>query len=386
MKPYSKEVAEKIIGERICEFDVSDDGIRPRLVSVENAEFDQLINWSPLCELDDDDGPNPEIAPALPFPFAANHLAALMVHGGGYFVREQYGDWSDGPDPQSILKLGVQATKAKQALKRAFDAYRSAANIVGPCDTTYSEKIQQLEKQYGAWPDAQDARDKIEQVHREADAYEAAWRKKIVHQLLAVVVEPAPQAAPAQQAETVPAPVVTEPSMDSSTSIFRDMPGLTASELALAFVGDKPESGMGANNMLEVSARSQRRGIPLASLDLVNRRNGTPNGECGVLLGLTQGLLLKKSGPNTQKMKRLRNVFLHHFGIVKDPFEPYMAATGWVPFFKIVDRRGAADERAKKEVEERMVSFEQLAEQGIQLRDRSKDEADEWMKENGHRY
>lgn len=172
----------------------------------------------------------------------------------------------------------------------------------------------------------------------------------------------------------------------NSTLAFQEMKGLNASELALAFVGDKAESGLGANNMLEISARGQKRRIALAALDLVDKRKGTPNGECGVLLGLTQGLKLKKSSANTQKVKRLRHVFLHHFGIIKDPFEPYMAATGWVPLFKIEDRRGLADERAKKEAGERMVSLEQLAEQGIQLGGNQIDDADDWMKENGHRF
>ena len=170
----------------------------------------------------------------------------------------------------------------------------------------------------------------------------------------------------------------------NSTLIFKEMPRLTASELTLAFVGDKPKTGLGANNMLEVTARGQKRRIALAALELVDKRQGTPNGECGILLGLAQGLKPKKSSSNTQKLKRLRLVFLNHFGMVKDPFEPYMAATGWVPLFKIEDRRGLADERAKKEAEEHMDSLEQLAEQGIQLRDRSNDDADDWLKANGH--
>lgn len=201
---------------------------------------------------------------------------------------------------------------------------------------------------------------------------------------VAEIINASKQAQP--QAAPEPAPVVESPNADGTASIFRDMSSLNASELSLAFVGDKPESGLGANNMLSVVARGEIRRIPLASLGLVDKRNGHPNGECGVLLGLTQGLRPKKSDSNTQKMKRLRLVFLHHFGIEKDPFEPYMAATGWVPLFKVVDRRGAADERAKKEAEERMVSLEQLAEKGVQLRDRSNDDADIWMKENGHSY
>lgn len=171
----------------------------------------------------------------------------------------------------------------------------------------------------------------------------------------------------------------------SSTLVFKEMPGLIASELVLAFVGDKDESGgLGANNMLEVTARGQKRRIALAALELVDKRKGTPNGEGGVLLGLADGRKITKTGPNTQKMKRVRHVFLNHFGIIKDPFEPYMATAGWVPLFKIEDRRGAADERAKKEAEARMDSLEQLIEQGYQPRGRSNedDAADEWLKEN----
>lgn len=167
---------------------------------------------------------------------------------------------------------------------------------------------------------------------------------------------------------------------------FKEMTNLTAGELELAFVGDKGESGLGANNMLEVSARGKTRRIALAALDLVDKRNGSPNGECGVLLGLTEGLKIIKTGANTQKLKRLRHVFLHHFGIFKDPFEPYMATTGWVPLFKIEDRRGLADVRAKKEAEERMVSLDQLHEQGIQQRERSVNDADDWMKKNAHHF
>ena len=181
------------------------------------------------------------------------------------------------------------------------------------------------------------------------------------------------------------APAEAEPN-GSSASIFSEMAGLTASEIALAFVGDKPESGLGANNMLEVSARGEKRRIPLASLDLVRKDNGNPNGECGVLLGLSQGRAVKKSSANTSKMKRLRLVFLNHFGIVRDPFEPYMESAGWRPLFTISDKRGAADARAKKEAEARMVSLEQLAEQGRQPRDRSNEDADDWMTKNGHEF
>ena len=79
-------------------------------------------------------------------------------------------------------------------------------------------------------------------------------------------------------------------------------------------------------------------------------------------------------------------MFLKHFGIDKDPFEPYVVATGWVPLFKVRDRRGAADERAKKEAEECMSSLDQMEEQGIQIPGHSNDDADVWMKKNGQSY
>ncbi len=186
------------------------------------------------------------------------------------------------------------------------------------------------------------------------------------------------------------APKGDVPTKGNSALVFSEMTGLNARELTLVFVGDKSESGLGANNMMEVSARGQNRRIPLASLDLVNKTAGGPNGECGILLGLTQGRKIKKSSAMASRMKRLRLVF-RHFGIVKDPFEPYRGVSGWVPLFTITDKRGAADERAKKEAEERMLSLEQLEKKGIQFGDHSDagdddDVANEWMKGEGHRF
>jgi hypothetical protein len=203
MQTYIREVAKVIIESRIKEFEISDDGIRPRKVPVENSEFDQLINWTPSCELDGADAPDPMIAPALPFPFTANQLAAFMIHGCGYFVREQFGDWADGPDPLALKELGIAARNAKAALQGAFAAYRAAECVVGAYDKTYSERIQELEELYGLRPDAPAERQSIEQAHADAEAYEAGRRKRLVNLLLAVpqVIE-----APAQHA-AIPAPV-----------------------------------------------------------------------------------------------------------------------------------------------------------------------------------
>lgn len=188
MQPYTREVAEAIIRSRIDEFKIDDDGIRPRQVTVENTEFDQLINWTPVCELDGDDAPDPMTAPALPFPFTANQLAAFLIHGCGYFVREQFGDWADGPDPLALKKLGIAARNAKAALQGAFDAYRAAECVVGAYDNAYLERIREIERRCGPWIKADEGRKRIEQAHADADAYEADRRKKLVNQLLAAPV------------------------------------------------------------------------------------------------------------------------------------------------------------------------------------------------------
>ena len=60
-----------------------------------------------------------------------------------------------------------------------------------------------------------------------------------------------------------------------------------------------------------------------------------------------------------------------------------------MPRFKIVDKRGAADERAKREAERRKASYEQLNERGDRFADSSPtdrlpdaDDADDWLKDN----
>ena len=172
---------------------------------------------------------------------------------------------------------------------------------------------------------------------------------------------------------------------------FLAMENLDASELSIAFVGDQADVGFGANNMLEVSARKETRRIALAALDLVDRRRGTLNGEGAVLLGLAQKKRLGHSGANAAKMKRLRDVLRGHFGIKGDPFEHFQKGNGWFPRFSITDKRGAADERARREAERRTESFEELSEQGRQFTgtdhghksvDDKDDDAADWLKEN----
>lgn len=169
------------------------------------------------------------------------------------------------------------------------------------------------------------------------------------------------------------------------------MEKLDASELSIAFVGDKSETGLPANNMVEICARHETRRIALGVLELVDRRRGSVNSQGAILLGMAQKMPLIRTEKNAATMTRLRKVFRNHLGILTDPFETYRQVAGWVPRFKITDKRGAADERAKREAERRTDSYEQLNERGDRFAytyeaDRSvdcgNDDADEWLKNN----
>jgi hypothetical protein len=178
---------------------------------------------------------------------------------------------------------------------------------------------------------------------------------------------------------------VINPSGDTSESldVFRSMVKLTADEVSIAFVGDKTESGMGANNMLEISARGKTSRVALAALDLVDRRRGELNRQGVILLGMAQKNKLTRTDPIAANMTRLRKVFHEHLGISDDPFYHYQKSAGWEPRFKIDDKRGVADERALREAEHRTDSLEELTERGTQFRDTSEnDAAADWLKDN----
>ncbi len=171
---------------------------------------------------------------------------------------------------------------------------------------------------------------------------------------------------------------------------FRTMKNLVAEEVTIAFVGDRSEAGIGANNMLEIKARGNSNRVALAAIDLVDRRRGTLNSQCAILLGMIEGLTLSNSKANVAKIARLRKVFRKHLGIEK-PFYNYRQSAGWEPRFKIEDKRGVADDRARADADRRTVSLEQLTERGTQLEsvnqnfeslDRESDTASKWLKKN----
>lgn len=174
-------------------------------------------------------------------------------------------------------------------------------------------------------------------------------------------------------------------------AVFSSMEKLTIDEVSIAFVGDKSEFGIGANNILEITARGELRRVALAALDLVDRRRGSLNSQGIILLGMAQKKRLPHANKIAAQMTRLRRVFHKHLGISADPFNHYRQGVGWEPLFKIVDKRGAADERAKREAERKTDSYEQINESGEKFSDihqahhhfeSENDLANDWLKKN----
>ena len=167
---------------------------------------------------------------------------------------------------------------------------------------------------------------------------------------------------------------ITEP-----CAVFRAMGDLAPDEVTIAFVGDRNDDGAGANNMLEISARDTRKRVALATLELIDKRRGTLNRQGGILLGFAQNRMAPRNNKNSKTVSRLRGSLRRCLGLHGDPFEDCKLGGGWQPRFRIVDKRGAADDRARREAEKRTESFEQAGERGGHFSD-----ADEAMGSSDH--
>ena len=176
-------------------------------------------------------------------------------------------------------------------------------------------------------------------------------------------------------------------------AVFLTMENLTGEELSITFVGDNSETGLSANNMLEISARDVTKRIPMAALDLVNKHTGAINNQGATLLAMTKNKKLSKTDANIKKISRLRNLFELHLGINHDPFHSYRTGFGWEPRFKIHDRRGAADNRAKREADRRTIPYDNLKNNAVNHDDKNERDtfsyseantAEDWLKHEGY--
>ena len=142
----------------------NDDGVR-----VKKADTAGSLAWHPCCEVMTPGSPNPLDEPWLRFPFTARQLAALMVDGWGYFIRERYGNWEDGPDEETLLSFGLLGGKATEALRGAYAAFRHAVEMAPRLDRTLEASANELAQQYEDAREAAMAREELRE-HRDADA------------------------------------------------------------------------------------------------------------------------------------------------------------------------------------------------------------------------
>jgi hypothetical protein len=193
-----------------------------RGVWLKAPESDRSLAWHPRCETLNSGGPDPLTSPWLPFPFSARDLAAWMVDGWGYFIREKYGDWQDGPDEYELLSIGLLGGKAKDALRGAYAAYRHADEMTPRLDGSLEDEARELTEQYNTAREEAMAREELRKPgHTEseyavrlarvndavadlglsmrearcaADVAYARWRQAVVQHLL-LPIEDVPTAA-----------------------------------------------------------------------------------------------------------------------------------------------------------------------------------------------
>ena len=195
-------------------------------------------------------------------------------------------------------------------------------------------------------------------------------------QTFALAVSPSTQITPSSTSRSQVFPVAIDslesPDDSNGTSnfpsaicaVFREMPDLRAEEITISFIGDTSDTGLAANNLVEFFARGISRRVAAAEFGLVNRKTGVLNSQGAVLVGLTTQRNLPYTEPNKTKMSRIRALLKAHLGFDADPFDQYRASVGWLPRFKILDRRGAAEERAEKDALRKTISLEQEQERG----------------------
>lgn len=168
---------------------------------------------------------------------------------------------------------------------------------------------------------------------------------------------------------------------------FQALPNLSASEVSIEFA-----AGESGGVILNVSARNVTRRIALADLDLIDHRNGAMNTRCGVMLrwAIDAHVSANKKGM-AKRIDRLRKELKERLGIIDNPIV-HQDGVGYVPRFRVSDKRDAADKRAKREAERRTVSLNKLEESGMQVSggieqadysfEPEGDATDEWLERN----
>lgn len=165
----------------------------------------ESLRWRPARELPD--APEVSDTPMLPMPFTARQLAAFMLAGTGVLVADFYGDWSDGPDRDSLNHIDPDSN-ARRAVVEAFAAYRLAQEKVGELDLTTQTRRDLAHKAYWQEPSNQALLSEFDEAQAAWDAAYQDWLTAMVRCLLVPeVAHDAVQVAPVG-AEPEPMPVI----------------------------------------------------------------------------------------------------------------------------------------------------------------------------------
>ena len=180
----------------------------------------EVLRWRPARHMQHLPGaPEVNDTPMLPNPFNARELAAFMLEGVGALVADFYGDWSDGPDPESLHCIDPDS-KARRAVTEAFTAHRHAIATVGKWDEAALARRDAARKAYQNSPNDKTLLKAFDHAEAEWKATYQTWLTAMVRELLepqaqaapVVPVGEAPRAAPERaQAAPIPAWRVNKP-------------------------------------------------------------------------------------------------------------------------------------------------------------------------------
>ena len=148
MLQYGRAAVEAIIGQYCDNWLVIDDAGVWLSNEAINFDVDQTVRWKYVCELDGPDAPDPLEAPCLPIPCTANELAAFMLDGPGAMLPTVYGSLETGPDQSMLDRMGILASKSRDALKSAYQAHRDSTAIVGCMDGSLGRLKSDLADQF----------------------------------------------------------------------------------------------------------------------------------------------------------------------------------------------------------------------------------------------
>lgn len=155
-KPYKRSHVEALLHpfDNSSPWLVDDRGVWPAADFKESDKLDlipeyEVLSWKPVMVFKNDhDAPDCKSTPALAFPFNAGDLAAFMLEGLGDVVAKHYGDWEDGPNEDVLSELDPGDNHAREALYKAFNAYREALKKVGARPVELHESARILLNRY----------------------------------------------------------------------------------------------------------------------------------------------------------------------------------------------------------------------------------------------